>query len=560
MTDRLDVEQRRNEGGTGAMHSHARLIGFLGKANYTTTTYEWDGYQVESRFSPHAIARLLGERGETLREVTVICTKEAWDLHRIELTECLRNDTGLEPHVREIPRGSNPDELWQMFRVLCDEFRGDATAHLVVDITLGFRSQPFFAAAVLAFVRATTEPLPPLRVLYAGDLASGQPTKVWEITRAIEVVDWAHALQLFLKTGRAGPVAQLAKSRGHDLARQWAKDRNGPRPALDELGRAIQQFGEDLATLRTGDLLLGREGSRSSAHRLLDAIQRAKPAVEAHLPPLAEILERLERMAEPLDVDDLQSERGRRGLAALAQIYVEMERHVEAATTIREAWVTLYADPSATRPGTGFDQKKREQAERTCRQVLGERRYDEFGQLRNDLNHAGMNHDPRSSRRIVDAVKREVEHFKQIVHQGTLPSSFTAAAAGPPVFLNVSNHPSSSWAPEQVQAALELVGPGGRLEDIPFPLMDPARLDRIYLEELAEAILQQMDRLQGIVTHAMVQGEHTLTTLLVARLQARGIRCYAATTDRVVDETALDGVKMSRFTFRGFREYPAVGR
>jgi hypothetical protein len=59
------------------------------------------------------------------------------------------------------------------------------------------------------------------------------------------------------------------------------------------------------------------------------------------------------------------------------------------------------------------------------------------------------------------------------------------------------------------------------------------------------------------VSHALVQGEFTLTLAIVLRLQRRGIVCLAATSERRTDTLAF-GRKASSFAFGRFRAYPSV--
>jgi CO dehydrogenase nickel-insertion accessory protein CooC1 len=56
-------------------------------------------------------------------------------------------------------------------------------------------------------------------------------------------------------------------------------------------------------------------------------------------------------------------------------------------------------------------------------------------------------------------------------------------------------------------------------------------------------------------THAMVQGEFTLTFALVKALQRRGIACFAAVGERDVEEVG-GSVTLRRFAFVRFREFP----
>jgi hypothetical protein len=91
------------------------------------------------------------------------------------------------------------------------------------------------------------------------------------------------------------------------------------------------------------------------------------------------------------------------------------------------------------------------------------------------------------------------------------------------------------------------------LRDITFPEVPP-EADAETLLRLADDIVTD---LPPETTHALVQGEFTLTMELVRRLQRMGVRCLAATTERKVERTE-DGREMRSFRFVRFREYPRL--
>lgn len=114
------------------------------------------------------------------------------------------------------------------------------------------------------------------------------------------------------------------------------------------------------------------------------------------------------------------------------------------------------------------------------------------------------------------------------------------------VFLNISNHPSSSWAPAQIEAAQTLAP---RVVDLPFPKVDPSTDER-GIDALAQRVLE---RLPTGTTAAMVQGEFTLSFRLVRALEALGVPCFAATTERCSVEQ--QGRRISQFRFVRLRRY-----
>ncbi len=117
-------------------------------------------------------------------------------------------------------------------------------------------------------------------------------------------------------------------------------------------------------------------------------------------------------------------------------------------------------------------------------------------------------------------------------------------------FVNISNHPSSRWGAEQLSAAQNF----GDVVDISFPEVpaDPAA----DLQKLADQVVSQLPSTSCTI---MVQGEMTLTVLLVRVLTNLGHRCVAAVSERkTVEVTAPNGAvtKTAIFEFRGFRNYP----
>jgi hypothetical protein len=120
-------------------------------------------------------------------------------------------------------------------------------------------------------------------------------------------------------------------------------------------------------------------------------------------------------------------------------------------------------------------------------------------------------------------------------------------------FLNISNHPVEGWSASQREAALALA-PDADLLDVDFPTLDP-QWSRVKVKVKAIEFIDDLDPRPG--ARAMVAGEEPIMCFyLVRELQALGVACYSATTERVVEER--DGVKTSRSSFVRFREWPAL--
>ena len=117
-----------------------------------------------------------------------------------------------------------------------------------------------------------------------------------------------------------------------------------------------------------------------------------------------------------------------------------------------------------------------------------------------------------------------------------------------PPIVNLSNHPSADWSPRQREMALTW---GQPIVDVPFPRVPSA----LRVEGLSGLVEDTLVGLPAGARVAVVAGEHTLTVALVRALQASGVRCVAAASERL-GESGPNGKKHVEFRFEQFREYP----
>lgn len=520
-----------------------RLVSFLGLGRYETTRHRFpDGREGAPT---QYVCRALGEF-VAADEVEVLATVEAEEKHGRPLLEALKGANFPAPRFHRVPKGESDAELWQQFGVVKERLRAPAGTSVVLDVTHAFRSQPFFAAAVSAFVRAVDPAPVPVRIFYgAFDPQQPELTPIWELTPFIELLNWAQAIMLFLRTGRSDGVAERTIRFGTDLARRWSETKEGPPPVLKALGIELQRFGRNLETIRTGALLF--DDGEGSAAKVAQRVRDARVSA-AELPPLADVLDRLEcEMLTPLlgVGEHLANAEGHRALAELAKLYLGMGRWAEAAAVAREGWITLYAAPQAAllplnQNQRGVDTRARRVAEGRWKGIEKTSARD-VAEIRNDIEHAGFGAQPLPADALRGQIQELVERFE---------TAIATAAAAPPIFLNISNHPSAGWGKAQTKAALALAA---EIRDLCFPAVPP-EADSERVAALADGIVNQMERAAPGATHAMVQGEFTLVHALVRRIQERGIVALAATTRREVVENS-DGTSTTRFAFVRFREY-----
>jgi len=520
----------------------------LGIGRYEETTYHWRDSSCRTKFTALALSVI----SEASR-VYILATEEAKTKYKDELCESFDSACRPAPQFVDFPTGDSPQALWEQFRLVKEVLRENRDCHIIFDITHGFRAQPFFAAGVLSFVRSVDEDSYDIEVVYgAWEAKRDNTTPVWDLTPFVELIQWSEALSLFLKTGNAHLAAEPMEQIGRSI-RKAVVQREGQTsslPEVDQFARALRKFGDDIATVRIGSLLLSDEQSQSSAAWFLQVLSQSRGDIAHYLPPVEDILDRLKTFVEPLVVESayLNTPEGHRALVAIAALYRRWRRFAEAAIALREGWVTLYADDSAACPGKStFKREAREQAEQKWKRQEGDDARS-LAEIRNDIEHGGFQERPLPSKAIMERLDKWIEK-SQKVDVERIQASLRELEPKDAVFLNLSNHPHANWDGAQLEAARQCAP---HIEDMPFPAVDPTA-DETHIEQLAEEIVQ---RIPSQTTHAMVSGEYTLTVALVRRLQQKGIVCLSATTQRDVVE--IEGKKVSQFRFVRFRSYPSL--
>lgn len=220
-----------------------RLISFLGTGNYQTTRYclEPTGEYCETCFVAAALGCLL-----PAKEVVVLATERAEKTHREALAQELAKFGKNPPEWVRICDGKSRAELWDNFSRLAGLLTKPGAAQVALDITHGFRSQPFFAGAVVSFVRAMEENAPQIRIVYGAFEArdpEGQ-APIWDLTAVVDLLDWTQAINTFLAAGEGRELTSRAEALGQRLARDWARTSVGQPPRIRKFASALRAFTE----------------------------------------------------------------------------------------------------------------------------------------------------------------------------------------------------------------------------------------------------------------------------------------------------------------------------
>ncbi len=448
---------------------YTRLITFLGMGPgksepfYEPTIYEFQ--QKKSSLTP------LVQRAHCdlflPQEILVFGTKdveERW-IHSGSAKEKLERDF----EFIQIPKGETESELWEIFEKVVQAFnrpiknsqgQEELPTEILLDVTHGFRTQPMFGMAALNFVlsewsrRGLTEnQVPGVRVLYGAFEARNFNTNVapvWDLTEFVMAARWNTAIDAFMRYGRADDLNQVCVmdcKRNTAIARQQGRKGHELNEFgyLKNLGRAAQGFADDLATARLRDIL-----TKSSVELLNKMAEPAFEKLLQRLPPLRSTFERLREWVEPLRADAIFSREGLKATVHLVELLSRLGRFAEQAAMIREGLITHFAlesgMPVLSNPGPGFSTEGRRSQENLWNQAEANSRgitvtkivrteqtqepvelspkllenlrlSTTVVEVRNDIEHAGINEKAINSTSLRQLLERLNKSFRALVLQ-----------------------------------------------------------------------------------------------------------------------------------------------
>lgn len=335
-----------------------------------------------------------------VEEVVLLATEQAEKAHLHKILAEFEANQLPQPRVVRVPFGANAEQQWEQFNTLLENIPQGNDKKVIFDITHGFRSQPFFAAAVINYVRSTRsmEEIPDMRILYGEYNREKRVSDIWDMSTFINLLDWSSSLQNFIKTGHGAALATLAKQENATIQ----KAGQGERPrTLASLAESIRAFSDNISTVRVPQIITGKE--RGSASDVLAKIAQSEAEVRTHFRPLFPVLEQLKAKLQGIPADSLFSPQGHQAMLALAKLYVSYERYPEAAIVLREGWISLYAASDRNH------QQLLEKCERSateCRWYEAESKAskgyaDLISKVRNDIQHGGFRPDPAPAQALM---------------------------------------------------------------------------------------------------------------------------------------------------------------
>lgn len=559
------------------------FISVLGTGYYGECVYARDSFTSSStRFIQHATLEMLTQKGNWTADAHayVLLTKEAretnWHIPggmRTNMrTKADEPYAGLESVIEDmnlpfevsgidIPMGKNEEEIWQIFDIVYGVLQeGD---EVYFDLTHGFRYLPMLVLVLgnyAKFLKRTKV----CSITYGNFETRSKDgiAPIIDITAFSTLQDWTAASADYLRHGDSTLIGICGTQQLTPILKETCgKDEAAQN--MKKLISSLNTFTDDMRFCRGMALIGGKPAADVSC--CIDKVgdQYLKP----FRPLLAKVLDTVAGMGanHAANMIEASAQCYRYGNLQAAITLLEegiisvfCERHdfqiddglkreiVNHAFTKKLYWVMGKQDKY--KPLS--EDKERLVAVVEQDSWLTDNHVKAFSNLqnfRNDVNHAGMRKQPLKVKNIESNLQKTLDAFMSLVDKGTATEQKKAL---PPLFINLSNHPSSSWTAEQLTAAEAF----GELIDMPFPQVAPdAKADDIktIAEAQVAAIMKQAET-HTVTVHVM--GEMSLIYRIVRMLSERGIRCVCSTSYRVVKDQG-DGRRLVEFNFNSFRDY-----
>lgn len=555
----------------------------LGTGLYEECTYVGKSSETKTRFIQEATLLEIGADKWTDNDVVyVLLTEQAkkqnWDKSITTRKDFRKNESvpysGLEKVLAgmnllcpvipiDIKDGKDQSEMWDIFNTI---FRiienGD---ELYFDLTHAFRYLPMLVLVLgsyAKFLKGTS-----IAYMSYGNYEarvkdekdpSNDRASIVDLLPLSVLQDWTFATGQFIKSGNVDEIVSLGKTRCREIKKELRRADQDTQN-MDNFVTSLRSAVNELSLCRGIEITNGDSIRQVRGFRDL-----IKAETIPALAPLIDIITN--------SFAEFNSERDVSNTYSAAKWCNKNKLYQQSLTFLREAIVSYICDKFDLDIVTSSNRELVEDILYAKREEKGNihigspelldkmweifnypainnqdilNTFSKVRDIRNDYNHAGIRNCPGTCNTMIKSASELLESISGLFEETTSNENL------PTIFINYSNHPSDNWSSEQLTAAKEY---GEEMVDLPFAQIDPEASEE-SISKIAESETAKLLNLTaGKNATVHIMGEMPLTFALVKRLQARGVRCVASTTERCVKESD-NGVKESIFRFVRFREY-----
>jgi CRISPR-associated DxTHG motif protein len=380
--------------------------------SYSRTTYHFTGFSCESDYFPLWVQQFQPEG-----KLYIVSTEKGLALHTDRLRIAAPDFIPVT-----IPQGNSDTEMWQIFSALTETITYEENEEVIFDITHGFRHQPLLALSAIIFLKALKN-INVKHIFYGAYEArdNANHTPVFDLLPFLNIIDWAYAVRQFISSGEMRSFASLLA----DIHNKTYTENSPVKSVyLKTAGETLRKMDDAFATLRLQEILKYARNFSDSALRLSTDFQNQIKAKPFSL--------LINKISAPFSgIADAQGSLfSREGFVAqkrIIEFYLKSGDYQQAITLMREFVVSLYMSEASGFVGKDIqDKDNREKTEKLLgdfRRAIQEKKYiaeveKKFGdiwvsiiQVRNDIDHAGMNNNPASGGSLISAVKSLYENM-----------------------------------------------------------------------------------------------------------------------------------------------------
>ncbi len=561
------------------------FISVLGTGLYKKCTYvSGDFVSSETTFVQQATLQYHGasewpENSKALFLLTEKARTDNWEVETGERLDKIKNIVvpyiGLHETLQSmhlpfsvedisIPDGKNEREMWQIFESTVKKIEdGD---ELYFDLTHSFRYLPMLMLVLgnyAKFLRKVTVQ----SITYGNYEARDQQTNrapIVDLLPLSMLQDWTFATADFIKNGYTDRLVELSQKGLKPLLMDGETRKDENVTGLNKLVSHLKDFSSQIQICRGMDIV-----SSISADNIKKDIQSLQKIV---IPQLEPVLQEIHR-----SLDVFSTTGGVLNMLHAARWCYDNQLFQQATTYLEEGVISFFC----LRHQIPLDCRQKRELITSAFFIISNdipetvwkvgnpdwmdllheiiddinlhysdliKTFNSVVDMRNDYNHCGMRENRSKPVGIKNKTNLSIDTIISLLYPDD--TSEVTIVENPNIFINLSNHPSSTWEIKQKEAAEQF----GEIVDILFPTVNPSD-DRSQIEALADQyvkIIEEKAKNATAIIHVM--GEMTFTYSIVSRLKERGFGCVASTSERIAQETP-DGQKISSFQFVRFREY-----
>lgn len=542
----------------------------LGTGLYGECTYVGRNSRTVTRFIQEATLNEIGAGDWTENDaayifITDYAEKSNWDKDISERPDPRQGNKkipyiGLEKILEEknlkchivpvhIKDGKDSAEMWDIFNVIYGCVQDDD--ELYFDLTHAFRYLPMLVLVLGSYAKFLKNIKIAYmaygnyeaRVRYEGH-SENDEAPIVDLLPLSVLQDWTFAAGQFVRNGNVDEIVKLCRDEYLPLVKA-TKGKDEAANALRYYTEVLNSMIQDLRFCR-GTSLISSEHICSLRNRTTEL---GNSMIESLNPVLGKIIDSFAGFDGYQSVDNAYK---------AAEWCYDRGLYQQSATLLQETVVTFFCrrhglnelveEERRTVNNAFYAIKNKASVDDLpvkCKEVIKNSyvneelagSFDNLSQTRNNFNHAGMKRDCKTAKAMQADIKKALEDFRPL---------FTM----PRLFINYSNHPSSKWSEAQKEAAKKY----GEIIDLEFAPVSPDKSDE-DVGKMADAEMKKiMNLANGKDATVHIMGEQTLTFALIRRLQARGIRCVASTSERIVRDID-EKTRVAEFNFVRFREY-----